>query len=300
MEQMLEQLKVDLFQQWPNKQGYRTMKSFKHLFFAMAVVLDLCCGTAFSIPAMPRLAGYAISGGSTMGDTGTKFTSDNSDSAIGFHFVVLYPRSYRFDRHEMRSQFEALPLAENLSLLPRSNGWFPGMSSLPVLSPLQVQPATTSVNNKPSSFLKWLGLGAFWWAAFFDHYQDAIQDNGGRPTYIFGADYRHWHYLKNLAHLGYLTTGFAAGMELGQKKVTVKRFALRFAGSVMIYWFIQNLVYDKALNNVWFDYGRKYNTDGIVVFSPTGKDYRIHLSKWSRPVLDVVRVVGGLYLVIKY
>ena len=158
----------------------------------------------------------------------------------------------------------------------------------------------SDMGNRPLPLLKWLGLGAFWWAAFFDHYQDAIQDARGRKTHLFGADTRHWHFIKDLAHLGYLVTGFASGMELAKKKVSVKHFAFRMIGSVMIYWFIQNIVYDKALNNVWFDYERKYCDDGIVIFDLRGRDHRIELSKRTRPLLDVVRVVGGLYLVIKY
>jgi hypothetical protein len=169
----------------------------------------------------------------------------------------------------------------------------------PALRSWQLSATGWRRSTRPSPFLKWLGQGAFWWAAFFDHYQDAIPDAGGRKSYLFGADRRHWHFIKNLAHLGYLTTGFAAGMELGQKKVTVKRLALRMAGSVMIYWFIQNIVYDKSMYNVWFDYERKYTKDGVVIFDLHGRDHRIELSKWARPILDVVRVFGGMYLVIK-
>jgi len=153
--------------------------------------------------------------------------------------------------------------------------------------------------RKSSPTLKWLGQGAFWWAAFFDHYQDAIQDAPDHKSHIFNANYRHWHLIKNLAHLGYLTTGFAGGMELGRKQVTPKRFVLRMAGSVLIYWFIQNIVYDKSLYNDWFDYERKHTKDGIVIFDLRGRDHRIELSKWARPLLDVVRVAGGMYLVIK-
>lgn len=195
------------------------------------------------------------------------------------------------------------------NVLP-STVMIPGKVELPIsllltnyhMFSLYKEKRQASFGNKPSPFLKWLGLGAFWWAAFFDHYQDAIQDNHvrGLKTYIFGADTRNWHFIKDLAHLGYLATGFAAGMELGQKKVTVKRLAIRMVGSVMIYWFIQNIVYDKARFDVWFDYERKYKTDSIVVFDLKGRDHRIPLSKWTRPLLDVVRVVGGLYLVIKY
>ncbi|MDZ7290415.1 MAG: hypothetical protein ONB44_14500 [candidate division KSB1 bacterium] len=159
--------------------------------------------------------------------------------------------------------------------------------------------SSSSAQRQSSSLLKWLGLGAFWWAAFFDHYQDAIQDAPNHQSYIFNANYRHWHFIKNLAHLGYLTSGFAAGMEFGQRKVTIKRYAVRMIGSVMIYWFIQNIVYDKSLHNVWFDYKRQYRNDGIVIFDLHGRDHRIELSKWARPILDVVRVAGGLYLVIK-
>lgn len=169
------------------------------------------------------------------------------------------------------------------------------MSSL-----LHLRPHESPSTPKSASWLKWGGLGAFWWAAFFDHYQDAIQDAGGRNTYLFGANSRHWHFVKNLAHLGYLAAGFCAGVELGQARVSPKHFALRTAGAVLIYWFIQNLVYDKALHNVWFDYGRKYTTDSIVIFDLTGKDHRIELSGWSRPALDLVRVALGTYLVMKY
>ena len=47
--------------------------------------------------------------------------------------------------------------------------------------------------KKESKKLKWLGLGAFWWAAFFDHYQDAIGDREGKKEFIFGAGTDQWH-----------------------------------------------------------------------------------------------------------
>lgn len=169
---------------------------------------------------------------------------------------------------------------------------WPSLSHVPANNPAS--------KNKNSPLLKWGGLGAFWWAAFFDHYQDAIQDAGNRDTYLFGANSRHWHFVKNLAHLGYLAAGFSAGVELGQERVSLKHFALRATGAVLIYWFIQNLIYDKALHNVWFDYDRKHTTDSIVIFDLTGKDHRIELSRWSRPALDIVRVALGAYLVAKY
>ena len=168
------------------------------------------------------------------------------------------------------------------------------------MTPLTKEARQTNFRTNPSPFLKWLGLSAFWWAAFFDHYQDAIQDEGGRKTHIFGADRRHWHFVKNLAHLGYLTAGFASGMEFGQGKITVRRFAIRMVGSVLIYWYIQRLVYDKALYDVWIDYEDEYSSHGILVFDLKGRDHRTQASEWARRPLDVVRVVGGLYLVIKY
>ncbi|MCG3118913.1 MAG: hypothetical protein ALAOOOJD_01198 [bacterium] len=199
------------------------------------------------------------------------------------------------DHFSEYARFQFRQAASGSSLLRQAGG-------LAAPSPLPAWRLTATDSPRPtpaSPLLKWLGQGAFWWAAFFDHYQDAILDGGERKSYIFGADRRHWHFVKNLAHLGYLTTGFATGMELAQKKVTVKRLAWRMAGSVLIYWFIQNIVYDKSLHNDWFDYERKYTDDGIVVFDLRGRDHRIELSKWSRPLLDVVRVAGGLYLVIK-
>lgn len=182
-------------------------------------------------------------------------------------------------------QYEQDFLAQKFHLLQR-------LSHLP--------PNKPPSKDKTSLLLKWGGLGAFWWAAFFDHYQDAIQDAGNRDTYLFGANSRHWHFVKNLAHLGYLAAGFSAGVELAQERVSLKHFALRTTGAILIYWFIQNLVYDKALHNVWFDYDRKHTTDSIVIFDFTGKDHRIELSRWSRPALDVVRVALGTYLVAKY
>lgn len=205
-----------------------------------------------------------------------------------------FPRAHfsEYALFRFRRVASASPLQRPTSGLGRSFAPSP-------LPSWRLSDADSPPSTPASPLLKWLGQGAFWWAAFFDHYQDAILDGGGRKSYIFGADRRHWHFVKNLAHLGYLTTGFATGMELAQKKVTVKRLAWRMAGSVLIYWFIQNIVYDKSLHNDWFDYERKYTDDGIVIFDLRGRDHRIELSKWSRPLLDVVRVAGGLYLVIK-
>ena len=84
--------------------------------------------------------------------------------------------------------------------------------------------------RKESRRLKWLGLGAFWWAAFFDHYQDAIQDRGGKSEYLFGADHDQWHLAKNLAHIGYLTSGFSVGLELERGNLKFRRLAYRIAG----------------------------------------------------------------------
>jgi hypothetical protein len=184
-------------------------------------------------------------------------------------------------------------------LLHQLDGRFPSFA-IPPAAAWQFSAMPTHDQKDFSPFLKWLGQGAFWWAAFFDHYQDAIQDAPDHQSHIFNANYRHWHLIKNLAHLGYLTTGFAAGMELGRKQVTPRRLVLRMAGSVLIYWFIQNIVYDKSLYNDWFDYERKHTKDGVVIFDLRGRDHRIELSKWARPLLDVVRVAGGMYLVIKY
>lgn len=241
----------------------------------------------------------AISDGDTVLYAARNFRIEHDRSLIRSHLNAPIFRPISLNHSGTRILFTAWPSPKD-SAAPGQIDWlFPVAGMFPQVSPLQLKPMSSTLEIKPSPFLKWLGLGAFWWAAFFDHYRDAIQDAGGGKTHIFGADTRHWHLIKNLAQLGYLTTGFAAGMELGQKKVTVIRLAWRMVGSVMIYWFIQNIVYDKALHNVWFDYERKYTTDGIVIFDLKGRDHRIELSKWARPLLDVVRVVGGMYLVIK-
>ena len=154
--------------------------------------------------------------------------------------------------------------------------------------------------NKDSKRLKWLGLGAFWWAAFFDHYQDAISDRGGKKEYIFGADTDQWHLAKNLAHLGYLTSAFAVGMEMERGNLKFRRLAYRTAGSVLIYWFIQVIVYDKARYDVWFDYNNDYREHGPIIFDLKGRDHRIKFAPWARPFVDLIRVGGGMYLVIKF
>ena len=154
--------------------------------------------------------------------------------------------------------------------------------------------------KKESQRLKWLGLGAFWWAAFFDHYQDAIQDRGGKSEYLFGADRDQWHLAKNLAHIGYLTSGFAVGMELERGNLKFRRLAYRVAGGVLIYWFIQVIVYDKASYDVWFDYKNEYREHGPLIFDLKGKDHRIKIAPWARPIVDLIKVAGGMYLVIKY
>ena len=154
--------------------------------------------------------------------------------------------------------------------------------------------------KKDSKRLKWLGLGAFWWAAFFDHYQDAIGDRGGKKEYIFGAGTDQWHLAKNLAHLGYLTSAFAVGMEMERGNLKFRRLAYRTAGAVLIYWFIQVIVYDKARYDVWFDYNNDYREHGPIVFDLKGRDHRIKFAPWARPFVDLIRVGGGMYLAIKF
>ena len=154
--------------------------------------------------------------------------------------------------------------------------------------------------KKESQRLKWLGLGAFWWAAFFDHYQDAIGDRGGKSEYLFGANNDQWHLAKNFAHIGYLTSGFAVGMELERGNLKFRRLAYRMAGGVLIYWFIQVLVYDKASYDVWFDYKNEHREHGPIIFDLKGKDHRIKIAPWARPIVDLIKVAGGMYLVIKY
>jgi len=154
--------------------------------------------------------------------------------------------------------------------------------------------------KKESQRLKWLGLGAFWWAAFFDHYQDAIGDRGGKSEFLFGADQDQWHFAKNLAHIGYLTSGFAVGMELERGNLRFRHLAYRVAGGVLIYWFIQVIVYDKATYDVWFDYKNEHRQHGPIIFDLKGKDHRIKIAPWARPIVDLIRVAGGMYLVIKY
>ena len=154
--------------------------------------------------------------------------------------------------------------------------------------------------KKESKRLKWLGLGAFWWAAFFDHYQDAIDDRRGEKEFLFGADHDQWHFVKNLAHLGYLTSAFAMGMELERENLNIRRLAYRMAGGVLIYWFIQVIVYDKARYDVWFDYKNEHREHGPIIFDLKGKDHRIKFAPWSRPIVDLIKVAGGMYLVIKY
>ena len=156
------------------------------------------------------------------------------------------------------------------------------------------------IAKKKSQRLRWLGLGAFWWAAFFDHYQDAIQDRGGKSEYLFGANHDQWHLAKNLAHIGYLTSGFAVGMELERGNLKFRRLAYRVAGGVLIYWFIQVIVYDKASYDVWFDYKNEYREHGPLIFDLKGKDHRIKIAPWARPIVDLIKVAGGMYLVIKY
>ena len=154
--------------------------------------------------------------------------------------------------------------------------------------------------KKDSKRLKWLGLGAFWWAAFFDHYQDAIGDRGGRKEFLFGANTDQWHLAKNLAHLGYLTSAFAVGMEMERGNLKLRRLAYRTAGAVLIYWFIQVIVYDKATYDVWFDYNNEYREHGPIIFDLKGRDHRIKFAPWARPFVDLIRVGGGMYLVIKF
>ena len=155
-------------------------------------------------------------------------------------------------------------------------------------------------NKKGAKKLKWLGLGAFWWAAFFDHYQDAISDREGKREFLFGANRDQWHLAKNLAHLGYLTSAFAVGMEMERENLKFRRLAYRTAGGVLIYWFIQVIVYDKARYDVWFDYKNEKREHGPIVFDLKGKDHRIKFAPWARPFVDIIRVVGGMYLAIKF
>ena len=155
-------------------------------------------------------------------------------------------------------------------------------------------------NKNGSKRLKWLGLGAFWWAAFFDHYQDAIGDRGGEKEFLFGADHDQWHLAKNLAHLGYLTSALAMGMEIERGNLSTRSLAYRVAGGVLIYWFIQVIVYDKASYDVWFDYNNEHREHGPIIFDLKGKDHRIKFAPWARPFVDFIRVAGGMYLVIKF
>jgi len=154
--------------------------------------------------------------------------------------------------------------------------------------------------KKGSKKMKWIALGAFWWAAFFDHYQDAIQDRGGEKEYLFGAGKDQWHLAKNLAHVGYIVSGVAVGMEFQQGRLGLKRLAKRTTGAVLIYWFVQVIVYDKATYNVWFDYNNEFREHGPTVFDLKGRDHRIKFSPAMRPFVDLIRVFGGLYLVTKY
>ena len=154
--------------------------------------------------------------------------------------------------------------------------------------------------KKGSKKLKWLGLGAFWWAAFFDHYQDAIQDRGGKSEYLFGADHDQWHLAKNLAHLGYLTSALTMGVELERGDLNTRSLVYRTAGGVLIYWLIQEIVYDKATYDVWFDYKNEYREHGPIIFDLKGKDHRIKIAPWARPFVDIIKVAGGMYLVIKF
>ena len=154
--------------------------------------------------------------------------------------------------------------------------------------------------KKGSNKLKWLGLGAFWWAAFFDHYQDAIGDRGSEKEFLFGADRSQWHFVKNLAHLGYLTSAFAVGMELERGNLNSRSLAYRVAGAVSIYWIIQEIVYDKARYDVWFDYKNEYREHGPIIFDLKGRDHRIKIAPWARPIVDLIKVAGGMYLVIKF
>ena len=154
--------------------------------------------------------------------------------------------------------------------------------------------------KKGSNKLKWLGLGAFWWAAFFDHYQDAIADRAPKKEFLFGADRAQWHFVKNLAHLGYLTSAFAVGKEMERGNLKFRRLVYRIAGGVLIYWFIQVIVYDKARYDVWFDYKNEQREHGPIIFDLKGKDHRIKFAPWARPFVDIIRVAGGIYLIIKF
>jgi len=161
----------------------------------------------------------------------------------------------------------------------------------------QIENLKTQTGSKK---LKWLGLGAFWWAAFFDHYQDAIADRGSKKEFLFGADRSQWHFVKNLAHLGYLTSAFAVGMELERGNLNSRSLAYRVAGAVSIYWIIQEIVYDKARYDVWFDYKNEYREHGPIIFDLKGRDHRIKIAPWARPIVDLIKVAGGMYLVIKF
>ena len=50
-------------------------------------------------------------------------------------------------------------------------------------------------------------------------------------------------------------------------------------GSVLVYWYIQRVVYDIARYDVWIDYEDKYRTHGILVFDLKGRDHRIQVSE---------------------
>ena len=69
---------------------------------------------------------------------------------------------------------------------------------------------------------------------------------------------------------------------------------------MLIYWFIQVIVYDKARYDVWFDYNNDYREHGPIIFDLKGRDHRIKFAPWARPFVDLIKVGGGMYLVIKF
>jgi len=224
-------------------------------------------------------------------------------------FVFLYQESRANGRHKMNELFGSSKFSKSLLMqgneLNNSETFY---SIQRVNNKILMFNSTLEERNQIEKFktkkgsrkLKWLGLGAFWWTAFFDHYQDAIDDRDPKKEFLFGADRTQWHFVKNLAHLGYLTSAFAVGMEMERGNLKFRRLAYRVVGGVLIYWFIQVIVYDKAAYDVWFDYKNEHRDHGPIIFDLKGKDHRIKFAPWARPFVDVIRVSGGLYLVIKF
>ena len=89
-------------------------------------------------------------------------------------------------------------------------------------------------------------------------------------------------------------------MELERGNLNSRSLAYRVAGAVSIYWIIQEIVYDKAVYDVWFDYKNEHRDHGPTIFDLKGESHRIKFAPWARPFVDIIRVAGGMYLVIKF